>query len=188
MTKVYDALLIAERAHRGQMRNYLDEPYIVHPIRVARQLAQFGYNEDVQAAGILHDVAEDTDTTLSVLGDDVRVSPLTWYLVMLLTKWWDDHATAEEQAINKPIYYRGIAQVDEALAIKCVDRADNLDDMIRLWATPCTENTRRWIRRYLRKTHDEFTPLLTAASGHLATPHLAGVLRRAENAILDTHV
>lgn len=54
------AKVFAEKAHQGQMRKNSAEPYITHPIRVAEQLEQAGFAEEVVCAGYLHDVVEDT--------------------------------------------------------------------------------------------------------------------------------
>jgi (p)ppGpp synthase/HD superfamily hydrolase len=58
------AYVFAEAAHRGQRRKD-GRAFIDHPVRVARLLASRGYDEEVLAAGLLHDVVEDTTVTLS---------------------------------------------------------------------------------------------------------------------------
>ena len=60
------AYAFAEHAHRGQRRKD-GQAYISHPVRVARVLAALGYSEEVLAAALLHDVVEDSDTTLDQL-------------------------------------------------------------------------------------------------------------------------
>ncbi len=57
----------AVRAHDGQMRAS-GEPYVVHSVEVARLLAELGLDHHAVAAGLLHDVVEDTDWTV----DDLR--------------------------------------------------------------------------------------------------------------------
>jgi (p)ppGpp synthase/HD superfamily hydrolase len=61
------AYAFAETAHRGQRRKD-GRAFIAHPVRVARLLASHGYDEEVVAAALLHDVVEDTAVTLT----DVR--------------------------------------------------------------------------------------------------------------------
>ena len=39
-------------------------PYIEHPVAVAELLAEHGYDEEVLAAALLHDVVEDSETTV----------------------------------------------------------------------------------------------------------------------------
>ena len=49
----------AERAHSGQKR-LSEEPYFIHPFETAKILAQLGMDAQTIAAGLLHDVLEDT--------------------------------------------------------------------------------------------------------------------------------
>lgn len=49
----------ATMAHFGQYRADAMTPYIEHPRMVARLLALYGYDVEVQRAGLLHDVLED---------------------------------------------------------------------------------------------------------------------------------
>jgi (p)ppGpp synthase/HD superfamily hydrolase len=65
---IYEALSLAARAHRDQLRKGTDVPYIVHPVQVAMILLAHGFEEDVAIAGLLHDTVEDCDVTL----DDIR--------------------------------------------------------------------------------------------------------------------
>lgn len=50
---------LAERAHRGEKRLTGDD-FIVHPLAVAYKLAEMGLNLNVVAAGLMHDIVEDT--------------------------------------------------------------------------------------------------------------------------------
>lgn len=63
MPLVISACLFAEEQHRGQLRKFTNEPYVTHPMRVARMVGQFTMDPHVVAAALLHDVLEDTDTT-----------------------------------------------------------------------------------------------------------------------------
>lgn len=59
------AKLFAIRAHMGQVRkSEPDKPMIMHPIGVGQLLESFGYDDNVVAAGYLHDVVEDTKYTI----------------------------------------------------------------------------------------------------------------------------
>jgi (p)ppGpp synthase/HD superfamily hydrolase len=58
----------AATAHAGQVRNGSGGmPYIEHPVAVAARLAEHGFDEEVIAAALLHDVVEDSDTTVEQL-------------------------------------------------------------------------------------------------------------------------
>lgn len=61
------ALEFAARAHQGQVRKGTDIPYVSHPYAVGLMLARAGCDDEVVAAGILHDTVEDTYVTLEEL-------------------------------------------------------------------------------------------------------------------------
>ena len=70
------ARLFAIEAHYNQVRKgEKDKPMIIHPIDVAGILEGYGFDENVVAAGYLHDVIEDTkytsDDILKEFGSDV---------------------------------------------------------------------------------------------------------------------
>jgi (p)ppGpp synthase/HD superfamily hydrolase len=55
------ALAFANARHAGQTRDLDDLPFVTHPVEVACLLHEAGYSDEVVAAGVLHDVLEDTD-------------------------------------------------------------------------------------------------------------------------------
>lgn len=61
---VQDAYYFAMEAHSNQKRKYTGEPYIVHPVRVARSVIDVTDDPVVIAAALLHDVVEDTHYTI----------------------------------------------------------------------------------------------------------------------------
>jgi hypothetical protein len=63
------ALKWAATQHRDQRRAVDRAPFILHPLEVAALLAGRGYDDEVIAAGLLHDVIEDTDAGLDELRD-----------------------------------------------------------------------------------------------------------------------
>ena len=63
MDKIEYAIYYATKAHKGQRRKMEDIDMIFHPFTVGMILQRNGQNEDVVAAGILHDVVEDTEKT-----------------------------------------------------------------------------------------------------------------------------
>ncbi len=85
--EVYRAYLFSAEAHEGQRRK-TGEPYIFHPVAVARILATMQMDYKCLMAAILHDVIEDTHTAkeqlASEFGDEVAemvdgVSKLTQF-------------------------------------------------------------------------------------------------------------
>ena len=72
--RIEKAYEIASRYHDGQFRKS-GEPFITHPLTVAKILAEYGMDADTLAAAILHDTIEDTEFSLGEareeFGDDV---------------------------------------------------------------------------------------------------------------------
>jgi len=70
------AIDIATKAHKTQKRKS-GEPYITHPLSVAKILIEWEMDIDSVIAGVLHDTVEDTDLTLedieSLFGADVAL-------------------------------------------------------------------------------------------------------------------
>lgn len=78
------ALDFATAGHQGQRRAADDAPYVMHPIEVATMLHDCGYPDDVVAAGVLHDVLEDTPAKRREL--ESRFGPTVAALVDTLTE------------------------------------------------------------------------------------------------------
>jgi GTP pyrophosphokinase len=66
--KIAAALEYAAEKHAGQKR-LSGDPYIVHPLAVAGLLAEWDMDIDSVIAGLLHDVAEDTETDLREIAE-----------------------------------------------------------------------------------------------------------------------
>lgn len=66
--KIEAALDYATEKHKGQKR-LSGQDYISHPIAVATILAEWNMDRDTVIAGLLHDVAEDTGTSLDEIAD-----------------------------------------------------------------------------------------------------------------------
>lgn len=66
--KIKAALDYATEKHKGQKR-LSGQDYISHPIAVATILAEWNMDRDTVIAGLLHDVAEDTGTSLDEIAD-----------------------------------------------------------------------------------------------------------------------
>ena len=73
--EIYNSYLFSAQAHEGQYRK-TGEPYIYHPISVARILAEMHMDSKSICAAILHDVIEDTKATkeniAEIFGDACR--------------------------------------------------------------------------------------------------------------------
>lgn len=123
--KIMNAYMLAEKAHIAQKRDS-GEPYIVHPIAVASILINLGMDTDTICAGLLHDVVEDTDYTLTDLqkrfGNDVAE------LVDGVTKLRKfPLATKEEQtAENVRKILLAMSKDIRVMIIKLADRLHNM--------------------------------------------------------------
>lgn len=116
------ALAKATEAHAGQTRNGSGGlPYIEHPRMVAATLAAHDFSEATLAAALLHDVVEDSDTTVEELraefGDEVAD------LVAALS----DDESIKSYRDRKDEHRRRVADVDgDALAIYAADKLTNM--------------------------------------------------------------
>ena len=69
------AVAFAVGAHAGQCRKGTQVPYILHPMEAAVIVGSMTADDEVLAAAVLHDVAEDTDFTVEDMnGNKVKLS------------------------------------------------------------------------------------------------------------------
>lgn len=146
------------QGHAQQFRKSTEEPYAIHPLRVATDVVKYcgsKTNEAVLCAALTHDLIEDTSIVDGVirreLGEDVA------NLVTSVTKWWPDSTPIDEKRELKKVYYARIAESPETILLKLIDRMDNMRDMRRVPAND-------WNYEYYIKTRREFQTLL-------ASPH-----------------
>jgi len=117
----------AARAHAGQKRKYTDEPYIVHPRAVADLLLEAGLDEEVAAAGLMHDVVEDCDVSL----EDIRAE--FGDRVARLVDEVTDVSRPEhgKRAIRKALDREHLAKASpDGKSIKLADIIDNLKTVV----------------------------------------------------------
>lgn len=68
MNILEEAIIYATVMHQGKVRKFKGIPFILHPLEVAQILSTMTDDQEVIAAGILHDIVEDTDGTLQEIG------------------------------------------------------------------------------------------------------------------------
>ena len=61
MNRIEEATICAVIMHQGRVRKLKGVPFILHPMEVAQILSTMTDDEEIIAAGILHDIVEDTD-------------------------------------------------------------------------------------------------------------------------------
>ena len=66
---VSEAIVFSTKAHDGMRRRKSEVPYIVHPMEVGAIISTMTDDQEVIAAGLLHDVVEDAGITLEEIGE-----------------------------------------------------------------------------------------------------------------------
>ena len=142
------AFIVAKKAHAGQFRKSGEE-YITHPVAVAAILAEFGLNEDVVIAALLHDTVEDTTYSLSELRKDFgeEIALLVDGVTKLDKLTYGP--TAEAETVRKMIV--AMSRDIRVLLIKLADRLHNA----RTWKFVSVESA----ERKARETLDIYAPL-----------------------------
>ena len=126
----YDAALaLAARAHRDQLRKGTDLPYIAHPVHVSIILIRHGFAEDLAIAGLLHDVVEDTDTSLDLIAAEFGEQVARLVEAVSETKSSNGAELPWEQRKAEKLVHLQAAGPDVA-ALKAADAIHNLRSII----------------------------------------------------------
>jgi len=123
---VAEAVELAAHHHGGQRRKS-GEPFVMHPLEVARILAQDGLGHETVIAGICHDLLEDTDCARGELVE--RFGEAVAAIVDGVTKVSRSAAKLSPSARKAGTYQKLIlAAADDArvLPVKLADRLHNL--------------------------------------------------------------
>jgi GTP pyrophosphokinase len=122
---IESAYLKAEQMHEGQMRKS-GESYLVHPVAVARILADLGMDERTIVAGLLHDAVEDTPYSIEDVEKDFggEVALLVDGVTKLTSIVVD--SKEERQAENLRKMFLAMSKDIRVLIIKLADRLHNL--------------------------------------------------------------
>ena len=111
--------------HKGQVR-HSGEPYLVHPLEVADQLAEMKLDVVAIAAGLLHDIVEDTQTPIEriteLFGPDVA------HVVEGVTKLGAISFSSSEERQAENFRKMLLAMVDDirVILVKLADRLHNM--------------------------------------------------------------
>ncbi len=151
--RAYD---LAAVAHADQERAS-GEPYIVHSLAVAQRLAELHLDPVTIAAGLLHDVVEDTIVSIKDLHQDFGEEVAK--LVDGVTKL--EHIDQLSQISHRTLEYEEaeslrkmfLAMVDDVRVV-LIKLADRLHNMHTLAALPTSRR-----REFARETLDIFAPL-----------------------------
>ncbi len=136
--------------HRGQVRKS-GEPYLVHPVAVADILADLRLDVVAIAAGLLHDIVEDTPTSIErireLFGEPVA------HVVEGVTKLSTLQFASSEERQAESFRKMLMAMVDDIRVI-LVKLADRLDNMRTLQHLPEDRRT-----RIAEETRDIYAPI-----------------------------
>src|SRR6476661_4842091 len=119
------AYVFSAYEHKGQVR-HSGEPYLVHPLEVADQLADMKLDVVAIAAGLLHDIVEDTHTPIErireLFGADVA------HVVEGVTKLGAISFSSSEERQAENFRKMLLAMVDDirVILVKLADRLHNM--------------------------------------------------------------
>lgn len=150
INKIEQAFLFAERLHSGQYR-VSEEPYIIHPVEVAKILVNLKADTHTIIAAFLHDILEDTDTKPEEIEQLFGKDVLT--LVQGVTKLGklQFKSKEERQAENFRRLFIAMANDIRIVFLKLADRLHNMRTL-NFMAAPKQQ-------KIARETLDIFAPL-----------------------------
>ena len=136
--------------HRGQVR-HSGEPYLIHPLAVADYLADMKLDVVAVAAGLLHDVVEDTLTTIERIHE--LFGPEVAHVVEGVTKISAIRFASSEERQAENFRKMLLAMVDDirVILVKLADRLHNMRTLSHL-----TDERRSAIAQ---ETRDIYAPI-----------------------------
>ena len=125
INQIEQAYLWAKELHEGQFRAS-QEPYIMHPVEVAKILVDLKLDKDTIIAAFLHDVLEDTETTPEQMEEKFGKDVVN--LVQGVTKLgkYQFKSKEERQAENFRRMFIAMAQDIRIIVLKLADRLHNM--------------------------------------------------------------
>lgn len=119
------AYIFSARVHEGQVR-LSGEPYLLHPLEVAGILADMNLDPVSIAAGLLHDVVEDTHSTPEEIGE--MFGPEVRHIVVGVTKLSTLPFSSAQARQAENIRKMLLAMADDirVILIKLADRLHNM--------------------------------------------------------------
>ena len=144
------AWAVGAAAHSGQTRSS-GEPYITHPVAVAKILAEQGLDLETLLAAILHDTIEDTELTW----DDIagQFGPAVAELVDGVTKL-DKLQFRDRQEANAESFRKMLLAMSRDLRVILIKLADRLHNMRTLAAKDPASR-----QRIARETLEIYAPI-----------------------------
>jgi GTP pyrophosphokinase len=144
------AYIFSAKEHKGQLRAS-GEPYLTHPLEVANLLAEMKMDAVTVSVGLLHDVVEDTLTTLDKIEE--LFGPEVAHIVDGVTKISQIPFTSKEEKQAENFRKMLLAMTDDIRVIM-VKFADRLHNMRTLEYLPTARR-----EAIARETMDIYAPL-----------------------------
>ncbi len=144
------AYIFSAKEHKGQVRAS-GEPYLTHPLEVANLLAEMKMDAVTVSVGLLHDVVEDTLTTLEKIEE--LFGPEVAHIVDGVTKISQIQFTSKEEKQAENFRKMLLAMTDDIRVIM-VKFADRLHNMRTLAYLPADRR-----EAIARETMDIYAPL-----------------------------
>ncbi|MBE7708088.1 MAG: bifunctional (p)ppGpp synthetase/guanosine-3',5'-bis(diphosphate) 3'-pyrophosphohydrolase [Cyanobacteria bacterium SIG27] len=140
----------AKELHEGQFR-ISQEPYIIHPLEVAKILVDLKLDKNTIIAAFLHDILEDTDTTAEEMKEKFGADVVN--LVQGVTKLnkYQFKSKEERQAENFRRMLIAMAQDIRVVVLKLADRLHNMRTLSFMAANKQ--------KKIAQETMDIFAPL-----------------------------
>lgn len=125
VSEITYSYMMADEAHKGQHRSS-GEPYIFHPIEVARILASMHMDHQSIIAAMLHDVIEDTDLDKATIAENFgeEVAELVDGLSKLDQIKFENRVEAQAENLRKMML--AMARDIRVILIKLADRLHNM--------------------------------------------------------------
>lgn len=150
VSECYRAYLFGAEAHEGQKRKS-GEPYIYHPLAVARILAEMRMDHQCLIAALLHDVIEDTQIAKEQVAETFseEVAELVDGVSKLTQLDFKSRAEAQAASLQKMLL--AMTRDIRVILIKLADRLHNMRTLDSMAPEAC--------RRISRETLDIFAPI-----------------------------
>lgn len=119
------AYKVAKEKHSGQFRK-TGEPYIIHPVEVVSILASINAGPNTLAAGFLHDVVEDTDTSLNFIKEEFNQDIADMVDGLTKIQKLDFSSSESSQVETQQKMLIAMARDIRVILIKLADRLHNI--------------------------------------------------------------
>lgn len=175
---IFDAIQYAVEKHRGQYRKGTSIPYAFHPLNVAQLLMECECPLETVLAGILHDIVEDTTTTLQEI-ESLFGARVAWLVEQVSEPdkqdTWENRKQHTLDLLNR-------IEDEQVLLLACADKLDNAStiyaDHSRIGSHLWTRFNRgyeqqRW---YYNQLASLFTKRLTSEPGKTLAQRFAGMV------------